>query len=180
MRNLNSCSCWASSAAAALLRAAATAGVLWLVVTSAGPVWAQSGQRVTLEFDPRYILESVARQMKVTLRPDEPLPIVYLESTTPLSQFQDAVAPQWRFRPPLFANVYVIARNEIYLSDDAGYYRRIRRTLDESLAHEFTHYIQVRYFGANLADETCELEAVAMQLAFTEINRMPVAPGDAG
>jgi len=43
----------------------------------------------------------------------------------------------------MFANVYVMARNEIYLMDDAGYYRRIRRTLDESLAHEFAHYLQV-------------------------------------
>jgi hypothetical protein len=76
--------------------------------------------------------------------------------------------------------VYVVARNEIYLTDDARYYRRLRRTLDESLAHEFAHYIQVRYLGANLADEGCEVEAVAVQFAFTDLNRMPGAPGDAG
>jgi hypothetical protein len=76
--------------------------------------------------------------------------------------------------------VYVVTRNEIYLTDDPRYYRRLRRTLDESLAHEFAHYIQTRYFGANLADETCEVEAVAVQFAFTEINRMSGAPGDAG
>jgi hypothetical protein len=80
----------------------------------------------------------------------------------------------------MVANVYVVARNEIYLSDDAGYYRRLRRTLDESLAHEFAHYLQVRYFGANLADESCETEAVAMQIAFRDENRPSHAPGEAG
>jgi hypothetical protein len=163
----------------ALLRAALTAGLL-LTAASAGTASADSAQRVTLRFEASYILESVARQMNVTLRPDEPLPEIHLESTTPLAQFQDAVAGQWKFRPPRFANVYVVARNEIYLTDDASYYRRLRRTLDESLAHEFAHYIQARYLGANLADEGCEVEAVAVQFAFTDLNRMPGAPGDAG
>jgi hypothetical protein len=163
----------------ALLRVALTAGLL-LTAASAGTASADPAERVTLRFEARYILESVARQMNVTLRPDEPLPAIHLESTTPLVQFQDAVAGQWKFRPPLFANVYVIARNEIYLTDDPRYYRRLRRTLDESLAHEFAHYIQARYFGANLADEGCEVEAVAVQFAFTELNRMSGAPGDAG
>lgn len=163
----------------ALLRAALTAGLL-LTAASAGTALADPPERVTLRFEARYILESVARQMNVTLRPDEPMPVIHFESTTPLAQFQDAVSRQWKFRPPLFANVYVVARNEIYLTDDPRYYRRLRRTLDESLAHEFAHYIQTRYFGANLADEGCEVEAVAVQFAFTEINRMPGAPGDAG
>jgi hypothetical protein len=106
--------------------------------------------------------------MNVTLRPDEPLPTIHFESSTPLEQFQDAVLSQWRFRPPMISNVYVVTSNEIYLSDDARSYRRMRRTLDESLAHEFTHYLQVRYFAANLADESCETEAVAMQIAFRD------------
>jgi hypothetical protein len=164
---------------ATLLRAALTAGLL-LTAASAGTAAADPPQRVTLRFEARYILESVARQMNVTLRPDEPMPEIRLESATPLAQFQEAVAGQWKFRPPLFANVYVVARNEIYLTDDASYYRRLRRTLDESLAHEFAHYIQAHYLGANLADEGCEVEAVAVQFAFTDLNRMPGAPGDAG
>ena len=125
---------------------AATCGLLLTAATSVG---ADSPQRVTLHMDPRYILESVARQMNVTLDPDVAMPAIYLESEIPLQQFQDAVAAQWNFRPPKVANVYVVARNEIYLSDDAGYYQRLRRTLDESLAHEFVHYLQVRYFGAD-------------------------------
>jgi hypothetical protein len=139
---------------------------------------ADDASPVRLQHDPRYILESVARQMNVTLRDNISMPRIYLESDTPLAQFQEAVAPQWHFRPPLFANAYATARNEIYLSDDAGYYRRVHRTLDESLAHEFAHYLQVRYFDADLADETCETEAVAVQQAFREENWMPSAPGE--
>ena len=111
---------------------------------------ADDAATIRLQQDPREILESVARQMNVTLRADEPLPKIHLESATPLEQFQDAVEQQWNFRPPRFANVYAVASNEIYLTDDPGYYRRVRRTLDESLAHEFAHYLQVRYFAANL------------------------------
>ena len=179
MWHVKSCTERTSSFWSVVLRATAMAGLIGLTVAMAGPARADPGERATLRFDPRYILESVARQMNVTLRADEQVPAIHFESTTPLEQFQDAVAPQWRFRPPLFANVYVVARNEIYLMDDPRYYRRLRRTLDESLAHEFAHYIQTRYLGVNLSDETCEVEAVAIQFAFSEINRMPVAPGDA-
>jgi hypothetical protein len=145
-----------------------------------GGASADDPSRMRLKHDPRYILESVARKMNVTLRPDEPLPRIFFESSTPLAQFQEAVAPQWGLRPPMFANVYVMARNEIYLSDDAGYYRRIRRTLDESLAHEFAHYLQVRYYASNLVDESCETEAVSIQIAFREENQLPYAPGETG
>jgi hypothetical protein len=132
-----------------------------------------------LQQDPREILESVARQMNVTLRAEEPLPKIHLESATPLEQVQDAVEQQWNFRPPRFANVYAVASNEIYLTDEPGYYRRVRRTLDESLAHEFAHYLQVRYFAAKLSDETCETEAVAVQMAF-RLAQAGHAPGEAG
>jgi hypothetical protein len=148
------------------------------LLAACGAVGADEPQRMSLQNDPRYILEAVARKMNVTLDPDQPLPRIYFEGSTPLEQFQEAIAPQWRFRPPMFANAYVVARNEIYLSDDPGYYRRLRRTLDESLAHEYTHYLQVRYFAANLADEGCETEAVAVQIAFREENQPRKAPGE--
>ena len=50
----------------------------------------------------------------------------------------------------------------------------LHRTLDESLAHEFTHYLQVRYQGANLDDESAELQAIAVQFAFRDENLTPV------
>lgn len=143
-----------------------------LLAATSGIAGAGDPDRVTLQYEPRYILEAVARKMNVELRADEPLPTIHFESRTPLARFQDAVAPQWNFRPPKFANVYVVARNEIYLTDDPGYYRRLRRTLDESLAHEFTHYLQVRYQGDSLEDESAELQAVAVQFAFRDENQL--------
>lgn len=123
---------------------------------------------VTLRLDPYVILQQVARQMNVTLRPDVPLPKIFLESRTPLRQFQQAITPQWKFSPHVFANAYAAERNEIYLSDDARYYKKRNRTLDDSLAHEFVHYIQVRYRNETLADPGCEMEAIAVQLSFIE------------
>jgi octaprenyl-diphosphate synthase len=108
------------------------------------------------------------REGKVTL------PVILLQSATPLARFQQAIAPQWRFNPPLYANAYVVARNEIYLMDDPDYYRRLGRTLDESLAHEFAHYLQVHYFNADLADPSCETDAVAIQALFAA-HRVAVA-----
>ncbi len=125
---------------------------------------------VTLRLDPYVILHQVARQMNITLRPDVPLPKIFLESKTPLRQFQQAIAPQWKFRPHVFANAYAIERNEIYLSDDARYYKKRNRTLDDSLAHEFVHYIQVRYRNDDLADDDYEMEAITVQLAFIDHN----------
>ena len=133
-----------------------------------------------LRLDPYVILQQVARQMNVTLRPDVPLPKIFLESNTPLRRFQEAIAPQWRFRPPVFANAYVMATNEIYLSDDASYYKRRNRTLDDSLAHEFVHYIQVRYRHEDLADDGCEMEAITVQLSFIESNAHAAVAGVSG
>jgi len=119
-----------------------------------------------LRFEPQFILAEVARRMNVTLRLEVPVPAVFFESSTPLRQFQDAVAPQWRFRPHVFANAYAVGRNEIYLIDESAYYKRVGRTLDDSLAHEFAHYLQVRYLNADLEDPSLETEAVAVQHEF--------------
>lgn len=128
-----------------------------------------------LRYDPRYILEAVAREMNVTLRPEIPVPAVFLQSATPLRRFQDALATQWGFRPHVFANAYAVARNEIYLMDDASYYARLNRTLDDSLAHELTHYIQVHYFNADLAEEPCELDAISVQQWFRQAHPLRLA-----
>ena len=126
----------------------------------------RAADRVVLGQDPQAMLHEIALQMNVRLRADVPPPAIYLESRTPLAQFQDALETQWGFRPPRFANAYAAARNEIYLIDDASYYRRMKRTLDESLAHELAHYDQVRYFNADLSDPSSEIDAVAVQQRF--------------
>jgi len=135
---------------------------------------------VTLRLDPYVILQQVARQMNVTLRPDVPLPKIFLESSTPLRQFQQAIASQWKFRPHVFANAYAAERNEIYLSDDARYYKKRNRTLDDSLAHEFVHYIQLRYRNDDLSEEWCETEAIAQQLSFIDNNAPTLVASVAG
>lgn len=144
------------------LYAALALAVSLLTAAGAG----EPAQTMRLQFDPAYILQAVAARMNVTLRPEVPLPTIHLQSKTPLARFQDAIAVQWNFRPHVYTNAYVVARNEIYLMDDPSYYTRNNRTLDESLAHEFAHYIQVHYQNADLADPSCEGDAVAVQALF--------------
>jgi hypothetical protein len=128
---------------------------------------------VKLRFDARFVLELVAERMQVKLRPDVPLPAIFVESAIPLRQFQDAMEGQWQFRPPMVANSYSIATNEIYLSDDASFYRRLKRTLDDSLAHELVHYIQAKYFGEDLTTDSCEMQAAEVQRWFREEYALP-------
>jgi hypothetical protein len=128
---------------------------------------------VTLRFDTRFVLERVAQRMQVTLRPDVPLPAVFVESTVPLRQYQDAMEVQWRFRPPVVSNAYAIERNEIYLSDDASFYRRLKRTIDDSLAHELAHYVQAKYFNEDLSSDGCEVQAAEVQRWFREEYVLP-------
>jgi len=153
--------------------------VLGLGLTAAGAA-GPSPQRVTLRFDPQLVLEWVAHEMNVTLRPEIPVPEIRLESRTPLRRFQQAIAAQWHFQPPMITNAYAVATNEIYLIDDASYYQRRKTTIDDSLAHEFAHYIQVHYQNASLTDETCEQEAVTVQLSFGAGHPPAPALGAAG
>ena len=123
---------------------------------------------------PRYstqcVLDGVLSLIGLTLRPELPLPRIYLEETTPLRQFQDAVQTQWGMRPDVFLNAYAAARDEIYLINDAEYYDRLHRYVDDSLAHELAHYVQVKYRGVPIEsfDDSMEHEAVAVQTEFRE------------
>jgi hypothetical protein len=153
--------------------AAAIAACLAPAVAEENVATAATAETVTLRFDPRFILDTVAERMKITLRPEVPLPGIFVESRTPLRQFQDAMEGQWQFRPPLIANSYSIATNEIYLSDDASFYRRFKRTLDDSLAHEFVHYLQARYLGEDLTSDGCELQAAEVQRWFRDEHARP-------
>lgn len=121
-------------------------------------------------YAPGEILAAVAGQMNLTLRPDVEPPAVLMASETPLKRFQDAVERQWGMRPDQILNVYAVSTNEIYLLDDPGYYVRLRRSVDDSLAHECVHYLQVRYRGNSLENDadTLESEAVHFQTWFRE------------
>jgi hypothetical protein len=150
-----------------LFRSALLSLTFGLVAAASGELHEEP---IRLRFEPGFILEAVAHEMNVVLDPRIPAPEILLESRTPLRLFQDAIAPQWGFRPPLFSNAFVPARNEIYLTDDPRYYAKMKRTLDESLAHEYAHYIQVRYLNADLAEASWENDAIAMQRRFSELH----------
>ena len=122
-----------------------------------------AAEPLALRFELQTALEAVARRMKVTLRPEVPLPRIRLESATPIEDFRGAIEAQWGGRPSRFSNAYVPATNEIFLIDEPGYYAATRRTLDDSLAHELVHYLQVHYRHADVAGEFQELEAVQIQ-----------------
>lgn len=126
--------------------------------------WSAFADSEQLRFTPEQILKAVAEHQGITLRENVPVPKIFFESSCSLQQFQDAVEPQWNLRPPKFVNVYVVARNEIYLIDASGYYRPRGRFLDDSLAHEFAHFLQVKYKGFNLDDGGEDLEAAAVDV----------------
>jgi hypothetical protein len=142
----------------------AAALALVLALFSSGT---DGAEPVRLRLDPAFVLAQVAERLGVRLDPAIAPPAVHLESATPIAQFRAALAAQWGFRPHAFGNAYAIERNEIYLIDEPGYYARLGRSLDESLAHELAHYVQVRYLGADLAEPSWEQEAVAVQTWFS-------------
>lgn len=121
-------------------------------------------------YDLQCVLTGVLAIMNLSVRPQIPLPALYLQDKTPLKQFQDAVEPQWQTRPKRFYNAYAGERNEIYIITEADYYRRLRRFVDDSIAHELAHYVQVKYknIGAQQLDVSLENEAVALQTEFRD------------
>jgi len=131
----------------------------------------------TLQHDPQFILETVARRMGVTLRPDVP-PAIRLESETPLERLQAAAEKQWGFRPHAFVTTYATASNEVYLIDEAALYDKSRGTLDDALAHELVHYVQARYLADRFDTDWSESEAVAIQTWFRKEFMSPM-PGAA-
>lgn len=122
-------------------------------------------EAVRSKYSAECLLEAVAEKMYAKLDPSIPLPAVFYGSDVSLKQFQDAVEPQWGLRPEAVLNVYVFSKNEIYLHDDASYYKKFDRFIDDSLAHELAHYVQIKYkgFTAELMDDSAEWQAIEVQ-----------------
>lgn len=142
-----------------------------------------------LRYEPRCILEAVARDLNSNIgRHRGPaieaalrnaaraanVPRVRLESDTPLIEFVTAVRPQ---DPTVkrFSNFYAVGANRIFLIDDAAYYAKFdktsRRSMEDSLAHEFVHYLQVVYLGYTVLDlgtDDAENMAVEYQTNFRD------------
>lgn len=123
---------------------------------------------VSLKYDLKFILEKVLERKNLEFKNDISLPRIFLKSKTSLKQFQDAVESQWGQRPAEFTNVYVVKDNDIYLLDDASYYKKTGRCIDDSLAHELTHYVQVKYQNFDINDESLEWDAIDTQTWFRE------------
>ncbi len=121
-----------------------------------------------LIYDSDFILQQVLISKKIEFRADLAMPKIFYASSTKLQQFQDAIEPQWGFRPDVFTNAYIVKKNEIYILDDEAYYEKTKRCMDDSLAHELTHYVQVQYQKFDLDDESLEWNAIDVQTWFRE------------
>lgn len=131
-------------------------------------VVAKAQAPVKMQFSYEFILKQVLLKKNLVLKPDVPKPAIFVESQSSLQQFQDAIAPQWGFRPDAFTNAFVDKKNEIYLLDEADYYTKNERCIDDSLAHELTHYVQSKYQGFDLNDDSLEWEAIDVQTWFRQ------------
>jgi hypothetical protein len=129
---------------------------------------AMTTKTVKLKYDLNFILEKVLSYKHLEANSSIINPIIYLKSKTPLKQFQDAIESQWGQRPKEFTNAYAVKNNEIYLLDDADYYKKTERFIDDSLAHELTHFVQVKYQNFDINDESLEWDAVDIQTWFRD------------
>lgn len=138
--------------------------------SAAGTTAPASKRWAVLKYSQACILATVADMMGIALKPGIPAPAVRLESDTPLKRFQDAVEPQWKMRPDMFLNAYTPATNEVFLMADAAYYEKLKRFLDDSLAHEYVHYFQVKYkdLPIDQFSDAEEGEAVSYQTRFRD------------
>lgn len=121
-----------------------------------------------LRYEVDFIFEKVLEMKRLVERPEVPFPPIRYESSTPLKEFQDDIERQWGMRPERITNAFAVHANKIYLYDDAEYYRRTGRCMDDSLVHELVHYLQAKYQGWDLNDDSLEWEAVDIQTAFRE------------
>src|SRR5262245_54477953 len=68
----------------------------------------------TLRYTPQFVLEKVLERKGREFDPSKPVPVIHFASQTPLGEFQDAIEPQWGFRPDVITNAYAVAANGIY------------------------------------------------------------------
>lgn len=114
-------------------------------------------------YSSHFILTRILEYKNLAYNAEIPLPAVVLSSEAQLKQFQDDIEPQWGFRPDTITNAYVVHLNKIYLYDDKAYYNEHQRCIDDSLAHELAHYIQVQYRKWDLNDDSLEWDAIDTQ-----------------
>lgn len=135
-----------------------------------GAMTVPPSKTVNLKYSKEQIFDFILQYKNKQPIPSIALPSLHLKSKTPLKQFQDDIEKQWGLRPKEITNAYVIHLNKIYLMDDADYYQKTGRCLDDSLAHELTHFYQSQYQGYTIDgnDDFFEMDAIEVQTAFRE------------
>lgn len=123
-----------------------------------------------LVYTPQFVLDKVLDRKQIVSTEEKPLPQIKYASHTKIKEFQDDIEPQWGFRPDEITNAYIIKKNIVYLVDDLAYYEKVGRFIDDSLAHELTHFVQVQYqnWDITVGDASIEADAVDIQTWFRE------------
>jgi hypothetical protein len=119
-----------------------------------------------LKYSLEFLFSKVLEKKNVPINTKIEFPQFYFESNTSLKQFQDAIEEQWGQRPQYFTNAFSVKNNEIYILDDAAYYKKHQRCMDDSVVHELVHFVQVKYFNWDLSDESLEWDAIDIQTEF--------------
>ncbi len=169
-----------------------------LLLLASGASALETRPVVVSRWEPRCILHAVAVDMADVIGryrgPEfegrlraaasaQDLPKVRPQSLTPIQEFRDALARQYaegrsgavQLRPETaeFTNMYALASNELFVIDEAGFYERLGggRSIEDSLAHEYVHYIQVRYYGYSAEDLGRDHSAEAMAVEYQQYFR---------
>lgn len=149
--------------------------LLLLAACLSAPPALLASEVATPRHEERCILAAVAGRMGATLTSAYPPPAVFYASRTELSRFQAAVRTEYGDEAAAnysaITNMFLPKQNVIFLSDKAVFYLR-GRFIDDSVAHEFAHYIQYYYKGEkdnpNSDQDQLETEAVRVQDWFRE------------
>lgn len=133
---------------------------------------AHSYEVAQLKYSPECILKSLLNYRKIEFKKDIVLPKVRFESQTNLRELNSALYPaQWSTTAKYFSNAYAYknGHNIIFLSDRAEYYKKHQRYIDDSLAHELFHFVQVKYQNIDISsDEFAEFDAIFVQNWFRQ------------
>lgn len=123
-----------------------------------------------LRYSQEFILSEVLLIMGHKQKPNVPAPEVRFASLTTIQEFQNDIGVQWGSPPDRITNAFAAEVNRIYILDEAEYYIRTKRCMDDSLAHEYAHFVQVYYkgFPIDQFDDSMESEAVDVQTQFRE------------
>ena len=132
------------------MRNALTLSLLLTGPAFAGELDVLAGRVVAPIHSEACILAVVAGHMKATLTDAVARPTVRYASKTALSDYhadiENEYGPGSSAPYNVVTNMFLPKRNVIYMSDKAEHYRP-GRYIDDSVAHEFAHYLQFFYQG---------------------------------